>query len=147
MAVHGEAERLTRLHDMIGMPFREGDRVIYLGDYAGCGAAVLATLSSPDASPPHSSRNRPRPIVADRKRKQQNYDLSFPLWAKLKGHDGPSRRSRDATRQPAIHKGIEAPPPLSSDESSGFLKNGCGSWRTGRFVSSRLRSNAVSKRG
>jgi serine/threonine protein phosphatase 1 len=43
-AIHGEAQRLIRLHDSIGERFREGDRVVYLGNYVGYGDAVLATI-------------------------------------------------------------------------------------------------------
>jgi len=43
-SVHSEARRLTRLHDAIGERFRDGDQLVYLGNYVGHGAAVLATL-------------------------------------------------------------------------------------------------------
>jgi serine/threonine protein phosphatase 1 len=43
-AIHGEAQRLARLHDAIGERFIEGDRVVYLGDILGYGAAVLAAI-------------------------------------------------------------------------------------------------------
>lgn len=43
-AVHGEAQRLIRLHDLISDRFQEGDRVVYLGNYLGHGEAVLATV-------------------------------------------------------------------------------------------------------
>jgi serine/threonine protein phosphatase 1 len=43
-AIYGEARRLTQLHDSISEQFREGDRVVYLGNYLGHGAAVLATI-------------------------------------------------------------------------------------------------------
>ena len=43
-AIHGEARRLTQLHDSISERFREGDRVVYLGNYLGHGGAVLATI-------------------------------------------------------------------------------------------------------
>jgi hypothetical protein len=43
-AVHAEARRLVRLHDEISERFREGDRLIYLGNYVGHGEAVLATI-------------------------------------------------------------------------------------------------------
>jgi serine/threonine protein phosphatase 1 len=42
--VHGEAGRLARLHDAIGERVRDGDRVVYLGNYLGHGEAILATL-------------------------------------------------------------------------------------------------------
>lgn len=43
-AIDGEARRLSRLHDTISTRFEEGDRVVYLGNYAGCGEDVLATI-------------------------------------------------------------------------------------------------------
>ncbi len=43
-AIHGEAERLSRLHDRIAERFGEGDRIVYLGNYLGRGAAVAATM-------------------------------------------------------------------------------------------------------
>ena len=43
-AVHGEADRLRRLHDRIAGRFGDGDRVVYLGNYVGRGSAVIATI-------------------------------------------------------------------------------------------------------
>lgn len=43
-SVHGEAARLLRLHDAIGGRIRQGDRVVYLGNYLGHGEAVRASL-------------------------------------------------------------------------------------------------------
>jgi serine/threonine protein phosphatase 1 len=43
-AIHGEAGRLARVHDFIGERFREGDRLVYLGNYFGHGDAVAATI-------------------------------------------------------------------------------------------------------
>src|SRR5262249_31751546 len=43
-AIHGEAERLARLHDRIADKFAAGDRVVYLGNYLGYGGAGAATL-------------------------------------------------------------------------------------------------------
>ena len=43
-SIHGEAERLGRLHDRIAERFRDGDRIVYLGNYLGRGNAVAATL-------------------------------------------------------------------------------------------------------
>jgi serine/threonine protein phosphatase 1 len=43
-AIHGEAERLSRLHDRIAARFAEGDRIVYLGNYIGHGNAIKATL-------------------------------------------------------------------------------------------------------
>jgi serine/threonine protein phosphatase 1 len=42
--VRGDATRLVRLHDKIGECFEDGDRIVYLGNYLGCGAAIIATL-------------------------------------------------------------------------------------------------------
>lgn len=43
-AVHGEAERLQRLHDRIAQRFDETDQIVYLGNYLGHGGAVTATV-------------------------------------------------------------------------------------------------------
>jgi serine/threonine protein phosphatase 1 len=43
-AVHGEARRLARVHDLIGERFFRGDRLVYLGNYLGHGADVTATI-------------------------------------------------------------------------------------------------------
>ena len=43
-SINGAAQRLVRLHDTISNRFQEGDRIVYLGNYVGCGNAVLATL-------------------------------------------------------------------------------------------------------
>jgi serine/threonine protein phosphatase 1 len=43
-AINGAAQRLIRLHDAISDRFREGDRVVYLGNYIGYGEAVIATM-------------------------------------------------------------------------------------------------------
>lgn len=43
-SVHGEARRLTRVHDQIGARFAAGDRVVYLGNYLGFGEDVGATI-------------------------------------------------------------------------------------------------------
>lgn len=43
-ALHGEAERLVSLHDLISERLQEGDRVVYLGNHVGHGGAVLATI-------------------------------------------------------------------------------------------------------
>lgn len=42
--IDGEARRLAQLHDSISERFREGDRVVYLGNYLGHRGAVLATI-------------------------------------------------------------------------------------------------------
>jgi len=39
-AIHGDAERLARLHDRIFARLRRGDRIVYLGNYLGHGEAV-----------------------------------------------------------------------------------------------------------
>ena len=43
-SIHGEAERLGRLHDRIAEQFRDGDRIVYLGNYLGRGSSVGATI-------------------------------------------------------------------------------------------------------
>jgi serine/threonine protein phosphatase 1 len=43
-AIHAEAPRLACLHDLISERFREGDQIVYLGNYFGHGEAVRATL-------------------------------------------------------------------------------------------------------
>jgi len=43
-AIHGEADRLKALHDALGQRLRQGDRLVYLGNYLGRGPAVRATL-------------------------------------------------------------------------------------------------------
>jgi hypothetical protein len=43
-AIHGSAQRVIRVHDQISERFREGDRLVYLGNYFGYGEAVRATI-------------------------------------------------------------------------------------------------------
>jgi serine/threonine protein phosphatase 1 len=43
-AIRGAASQLTRLHDQISERLQRGDRVVYLGDYTGHGAALRATI-------------------------------------------------------------------------------------------------------
>jgi serine/threonine protein phosphatase 1 len=43
-SVHGEAERLQRLHDQIAERIADGDRIVYLGNYIGRGSAIAATI-------------------------------------------------------------------------------------------------------
>jgi len=43
-AIHGEAERLRRLHVMLAQRLEPGDRVVYLGNYLGWGPDILGTL-------------------------------------------------------------------------------------------------------
>ena len=45
-AIHGEAERLNKLHDMLGERLQDGDRLVYLGNYMGYGAAVGETIDA-----------------------------------------------------------------------------------------------------
>ncbi len=45
-AIHGEAERLNALHEMLGERLLDGDRLVYLGNYMGHGAAVSATIDA-----------------------------------------------------------------------------------------------------
>ncbi|MFQ5784639.1 MAG: hypothetical protein ACE5H8_07420 [Alphaproteobacteria bacterium] len=43
-AIHGDAERLTRLHAVLAGRFKPGDRLVYLGNYMGYGADVCGTV-------------------------------------------------------------------------------------------------------
>jgi serine/threonine protein phosphatase 1 len=43
-AIHGEAERAAALHDRMGPQMQPGDRLVYLGNYYGRGAAVGPTI-------------------------------------------------------------------------------------------------------
>jgi serine/threonine protein phosphatase 1 len=43
-SIHGEADRLRRLHDRIAERIADGDRVVYLGNYVGRGSAIAATI-------------------------------------------------------------------------------------------------------
>ena len=43
-AIHGEAHRLGRLHDLIARRFADGDRLVYLGNYLGRGSGVVAAV-------------------------------------------------------------------------------------------------------
>ena len=43
-SIHGEAQRLVRLHDQIAGRFADGDRIVYLGNYLGHGGSILATI-------------------------------------------------------------------------------------------------------
>jgi serine/threonine protein phosphatase 1 len=43
-AVHGEADRLRRVHDRIAARFADGDRIVYLGNYLGHGDDIIATV-------------------------------------------------------------------------------------------------------
>ena len=43
-SVHGEAERLARLHDRIAERFQASDRLVYLGNYFGRGGQIVATI-------------------------------------------------------------------------------------------------------
>lgn len=44
-AIHADADRLAVLHDHLAAQFRVGDRVVYLGNLIGRGAAVQETFS------------------------------------------------------------------------------------------------------
>lgn len=44
-SIHGEAQRLSRLHDQIGVRFTQGDRLVYLGNYLGHGEQVGETIN------------------------------------------------------------------------------------------------------
>jgi serine/threonine protein phosphatase 1 len=43
-AIHGEAERLRRMHHQIARLFQPRDRLVYLGNYLGYGPDILGTL-------------------------------------------------------------------------------------------------------
>lgn len=43
-AIHAEADRLRGVHDVLATRFRVGDRVVYLGNMIGRGAAVIETV-------------------------------------------------------------------------------------------------------
>ncbi len=43
-SVHGEAERLARLHDWIAARLGDDDQIVYLGNYFGRGSDVIATI-------------------------------------------------------------------------------------------------------
>ncbi len=43
-AVHGEADRLARLHDDLAPRFQQGDRLVYLGNLLGRGNQIRGTL-------------------------------------------------------------------------------------------------------
>ena len=43
-AIHAQAQQLVRLHDLVSERFRDGDRIVYLGNYLGHGEAVGATI-------------------------------------------------------------------------------------------------------
>ncbi len=43
-SVHGEAARLSDVHDQIAAHFEPGDRLVYLGNYLGYGKEICATL-------------------------------------------------------------------------------------------------------
>ena len=42
-AIHGESERLKMLHEGLTLRFREGDRLVYLGNFLGWGADIVGT--------------------------------------------------------------------------------------------------------
>jgi len=43
-AIHGDADRLCAIHDTIASRLLPGDRLVYLGNYLGRGASIIATL-------------------------------------------------------------------------------------------------------
>lgn len=45
-AIHADAARLNRLHAALGGRFRVGDRIVYLGNMVGRGAAPLETIDA-----------------------------------------------------------------------------------------------------
>ena len=44
-AIHGDAERLATLHNLMRTRLAYGDRLVYLGNYLGVGNAVFATIA------------------------------------------------------------------------------------------------------
>lgn len=44
-SIHGDADRVAKLHDYIGDKFRLGDRLIYLGGYMGYGPRIIDTIN------------------------------------------------------------------------------------------------------
>ncbi len=44
-AIHGDAERLAALHDLMRSRLAYGDRLVYMGNYLGFGDAIFATIS------------------------------------------------------------------------------------------------------
>jgi serine/threonine protein phosphatase 1 len=43
-AIHGEADRLARLHEALAPQFQPGDRLVYLGNYMGYGPTIVETI-------------------------------------------------------------------------------------------------------
>jgi serine/threonine protein phosphatase 1 len=43
-SIHGEGDRLSRMHDQLAARFADGDRLVYLGNYLGHGSAVVPTI-------------------------------------------------------------------------------------------------------
>lgn len=43
-SIHGEADRLRRLHDQLSGRIRDGDRLVYLGNYLGYGADIVGVV-------------------------------------------------------------------------------------------------------
>jgi serine/threonine protein phosphatase 1 len=43
-AIHGEARRLAAMHDALAARFAPGDRLVYLGNYLGCGPQIVETM-------------------------------------------------------------------------------------------------------
>jgi serine/threonine protein phosphatase 1 len=44
-AIHGEAQRLAAVHAALEERFGPGDRLVYLGNYLGCGPEIVATMN------------------------------------------------------------------------------------------------------
>ena len=44
-AIHGDAARLAALHQQMRQRIAYGDRLIYLGNFLGYGAAISATIA------------------------------------------------------------------------------------------------------
>jgi serine/threonine protein phosphatase 1 len=43
-AIHGEAQRLAAIQDALESRFEPGDRLVYLGNYLGCGSEIIETM-------------------------------------------------------------------------------------------------------
>ena len=43
-SIHGEADKLAALHERLFSRLGPGDRLIYLGNYLGCGPAIIETV-------------------------------------------------------------------------------------------------------
>jgi serine/threonine protein phosphatase 1 len=44
-SIHGEAQRLAAIHETLETRFAPGDRLVYLGNYLGCGPEIVETMN------------------------------------------------------------------------------------------------------